>query len=116
MTNAYGRYREARDALDSGDVNSAERLLLESLELGAHFKTHELLGDIASLRGRGDDALKHFASAYRLNPNSDSAATRYARALYESARADDARSIIASVLERNPSYGPARELWNEWCE
>jgi predicted Zn-dependent protease len=81
MADAYAKYGDARNALDRGDEDCAERLLVESLELGAHFKTHELLGDISARRGDDDDAFKHFASAYGLNPRSDSTATRYARAL-----------------------------------
>ena len=113
MTDAYTKYCDGRDAIDRGDMESAERLLLESLGISAHFKTHELLGDIAAMRRNGEDAFKHYASAYSLNPNSDSAATRYARALLGSGRINDARSIIDSVLERNPSYGPAKDLLQE---
>lgn len=114
MANAYSKYCDGRDALDRGDLDSAEQLLLESLAVDAHFKTHEVLGDIFASRGNANEAIKHFASAYNLNARSDSAATRYARALFAVGRTDDARSIIDTVLERNPSFGPARELLDEW--
>lgn len=114
MADAHVKYCEGRDAFDRGDMESAERLMLESLDESAHFKTHEVLGDIAALRGDCDDAFKHFASAYSLNPRSDSAATRYARVLFDMGRTDDARSIIDSVLKRNPSYGPANSLFDQW--
>jgi tetratricopeptide (TPR) repeat protein len=107
---AYSKYCDARDALDRGDVKGAEGLLVESLKIRAHFKTHEVLGDICQWRGDHDEAFKHFASAYSLNPRSDSAATRYARALLGAGRIDDACTIIAQVLDRNPSYGPAQQL------
>jgi predicted Zn-dependent protease len=113
MPDAYTKYCDGRDALDRGDLESAEHLLLASLEFSAHFKTHEVLGDIAAIQGNANDAFKHYASAYSLNPNSDSAATRYACVLLSSGRTDDARSIIDSVLDRNPSYGPAKELFQD---
>lgn len=109
----YAKYCDAREAFDRGDVESAERLLVESVELGAHFKTHELLGDIFASRNEDHDALNQYASACRLNPHSDSAATKHARVLTASGRHDDARAIIKSVLARNPSYGPARQLVDE---
>jgi predicted Zn-dependent protease len=114
MEDSYSKYCDAREALDRGDVESAERLLLASLAEDAHFKTHELLGDICSSRGDNEDAFNHIASAHSMNPRSDSAATRYARALSGLGRSDEARSIVNSVLERNPSYGPARQLLDQW--
>ena len=110
MDDAHSKFYDARRAMENGDDLLAEHFLIESLEFDAHFKTYELLGDIAERRADVDNTFRYYASAYGLNPCSDCASVKYARSLFVSGRPDAAQVIVSSILKRNPSYGPARRL------
>lgn len=77
---------------------------------GSGFKTRVALGESWEQMGKLPEALAHYESAYRLNPNSNMTAVLLASVLRRLGRRSEAISVVGKVIDRSPTYGPAREL------
>lgn len=110
--NAYEKYLAGCKLMETEDFCEAVGFLSESCCEEPHFKTFERLYRCYVALGQRDEAFRSIESAYRLNPRNDLTALEYARMLIES-DTDKARTVLSEILVRNPSYKPAKVMFNE---
>jgi tetratricopeptide (TPR) repeat protein len=107
---AYYYYSLGVDALQKGSLSDAHDWLVKSTELGAHFKTFERLAFVLDQLGQANKAYDMLEMAYRLNPNNDQVAVRFAGAVLRLGKVEEAKRILGSIIKRNVTYGPALKL------
>ncbi len=59
---------------------------------------------------RGTEARRYIEMAFMLNSQSDSIAVQYAAVLLQEKKVKKAESILRTVLDRTPSFAPAKKL------
>lgn len=99
----------AREAYEAGKLEAAEEMLRRSLQQRPHFKTFELLGEIALRRGVLVEAITLLAAAAGLGNKQSKARVTLAAALEAAGQYHDAATKLREALEINPNYGAARE-------
>lgn len=109
-TESLKLYCDAKQAFDRDDYPCAIRLLGQSLVEGEHFKSHELLGQCHQRLGNLPRAVNEYRLALGLNPRSNKSACLLASALCDQGDVATAKAILASLLERCPTYGLAKAL------
>jgi thioredoxin-like negative regulator of GroEL len=107
---AYNLYGLGREAAERGDLAEAEHYLRESLRRAPHFKTFHVLAGVCAQKGNLEEALNLLRQAHEANPGNDRVAIDLAIRLLDSGDEQEAGRIVDSVLQRNETYGPAREL------
>ncbi len=107
---AYQLYRKARIALELERFDEAHRLLIESLAIDKHFKTHRLLAETLTRLGDIAEAFLHSERAYGLSPVNDEVAIDFAERLVAQGEHARALVIVRETLARNDRYGPAQVL------
>ena len=105
---AYSDYLSASIAFDRGDHESALAFLERSALDEDHFKTRHMMYRALTALGRHAEAAEQLAKSYALNPRNDRVACDHAPHLAGAGDVERARCILVEVLERNPSYGPAK--------
>jgi len=78
--------------------------------LQKHFKTFELLYESYSAVGDEYEAEKCIAQAFALNSGNSKVATEFSKMLLRENQREQAKEVLQSVIFKNPTYGPAREL------
>ncbi len=101
------------DAIANGQWESAFDYLSKSLAMHPHAKTCERLSFVLDQLGQAQASKKMLKKAYELNPRVDLIANRYAAMLYLIGESDNAKTVLADVLARNPTYGPAKRLMDQ---
>src|SRR4051812_20411740 len=91
----FALYHKGREAMDSGDIDSAIAFLRQSAEVEPHFKTLELLGECLLRQKRASEAVIPLAAAVGLGINS-----RPFRALYFLAQALESIGHSDSALRK----------------
>ena len=81
-----------------------------SLALDEHFKTCERIAELLEGLGRVAEAESHIHRAFQLNSENSKVATRYAEVLLALGDFSEATRVLRNVLDKNPTYGPARRL------
>ncbi|MCE9544771.1 MAG: tetratricopeptide repeat protein [Planctomycetia bacterium] len=110
MTEALQWYYDARQAFIDHDYQRAVKLLQSSLRAADHFKSHEMLGQCYERLEDRSRAVEEYRRALELNPRSNKTACLLATTLVDQGELAAARVIVVSLLDRSPSYGPARRL------
>ncbi len=82
----------------------------QSIEIEEHFKSYERLYSCWQQLGDTKKAFDCIEKAYRLNPDSDKTAFEFATMLAESEKYEQAREVLAGILQRNPTYKKAAVL------
>jgi tetratricopeptide (TPR) repeat protein len=103
-------YYDGIEALEGGELELAYKLLLESVNLDAHFKTHERLYTVLNMMGRKEEAAHHIQQAYAMNPNNSKTATLYAESLSAQGKRNEAVLLLFKILRHNTTYKPAERL------
>ncbi|WP_037285317.1 tetratricopeptide repeat protein [Saccharibacillus sacchari] len=98
------------ESYESGNFEEALRCLLKSAELQKHFKTFELLYESYSAVGDEYEAKKCIAQAFALSSGNSKVATKFSKMLLRENQREQAKEVLQSVIFKNPTYGPAREL------
>jgi Flp pilus assembly protein TadD len=106
-------YFRGATLLRAGDAEAAVPVLLEAFELDPHPATARKLAAAFEHLGRQPEADQYWAAAYSLAPNNDAVAVGYAGALVRGGDTLRAREVLAAVLRRNDSYGPAQRLLDQ---
>lgn len=114
MNGGYELYLEGCELIGGGEYSKAVGKLLASIEEMPHFKTYERLSECYSALGDIEKAFDCAFKAYSQNPRNDKAALRYAEMLIRYDRdISRAREVLKEILARDPSYKPARAMWDE---
>jgi tetratricopeptide (TPR) repeat protein len=103
-------YYDAQEASSQHDYLRAVDLLQRSIEIADHFKSREVLGQCYERLGDRPGAIGEYRRALELNPRSNKTAHLLASALLDEGDLAAASAIVASLLDRCPTYGPARKL------
>ena len=109
-------YYEGWAAFRNGDLETAYKLLLESVRLYEHAKTYERLYTVLVEMKKPVEAFPHIEKAYTLNPKNKETATLYASALVLQGRIDEAKAILVATLNHSRNFGPAQKLLNKLNE
>jgi tetratricopeptide (TPR) repeat protein len=109
---AYFHYCNGLFAYEIKDYTKAIEELSQSLAISEHFKTHELIALCYYEINNRVESFKHLSVAYSMNTDNDKTSVLYANALYDAGMVLEAKDILANVLVRNNSYGPAKKLLN----
>ena len=107
---SYAKYVEGRTLLASNEHEAALLCFLASHGESPHFKTALSIADCYEHIGERLEVEAYVKQAYRLHPNSNEAATRYAQGLFASRDYVQCTEVIESVLARSPDYGQAQVL------
>jgi hypothetical protein len=99
-----------RLALERGDLDTAERELVESLELWRHPQSWVLLGRTYTRRGQGQRALQAFSEAYALDSYPAVVVGWYARTLLTTGDPQTARDVLRAGLADHPEDVTLRKL------
>ncbi|QDT66002.1 tetratricopeptide repeat protein [Calycomorphotria hydatis] len=106
----YELYVEGASLFRSKQYEKAIPVLCESIAIDPHFKSYQILYKCYSELGRTSIAFECCKRAWQEAPNNDQAATDYASLLILSNQHDEAKQILRSVVNRNPSYKRAKLL------
>lgn len=109
--NAYENYLAGNDCLKKSDYISAICYFTTSILLEPHYKTYEKLFLCYYSVNQIDKAFDCISCSYNLNKKNDKTALEYAKLLIE--YKNDyilAQKILLNILQRNPSYKPAKYL------
>ena len=98
------------EALERGDDAEALSLFRRSLAEDPHFKAHQQIAMLLRGQGLADEAGKHLAAGYALNPSNDRLGCDFADWCLANGDVSRARELVDEVLRRNGTYGPARAL------
>src|SRR6267154_1145394 len=91
-------------ALQANDLRSAEReARAATIASPRSAVTHNVLGVVLDRLGRGDEALKEFNSAIRIDPKFVSARNNLGRMLAEHGKTPEAIAEFEQVLKSDPS-------------
>lgn len=112
--NAIEHYYAGRERLDNAFYADALPLFEESLSIQPHFKTYECAYHCYAALNQPEKAFESISAAFALNGKQDKVALHYAKALlnYKQDIAA-AREVLIKILDRNPSYKPAKVMLNE---
>jgi tetratricopeptide (TPR) repeat protein len=92
--NSQERYKSAGDLFQAGNFAEAEKVLREVVEDDAHFGAYLLLGYLALIANRLDEALRWLSEALELKPNDPSP-----------------KSLIAEIFYRQDNFQQAAPLF-----
>jgi tetratricopeptide (TPR) repeat protein len=108
---SYSYYGLGVEFFEKGEYNKAIEYFFKSLEMGDHFKTYERLYNCYVKIGEHSKARECIEKAFELNRNNDKVAIEYISKLVNEGEEDELpKKLLDEVLERNPTYGPARKL------
>ncbi len=110
---AYENYLAGNSFFKNQDYTSAIHYFTLSCDAEPHFKTYEKLYLCYRALNNTDMAFNCINKAFDINGKNDKVAFEYAQLLI-SYKNDltEANKILENILERNPSYKPAKELLN----
>lgn len=94
-------YRAAQNLIQIGRLSDAEALLMR-LKWNAAPKPWLIdlaLGDLRSAQGRFREAEKHFANAWKLNPQTTETAILLAHCLFKQEKFDEAKNVLVASVE-----------------
>lgn len=103
-------YLEARAQFDSGDYKQARIGFEKSWSMEQHAHTAHWLAQTLERLGLEDQARRWHSRAYEMSPDHGMIAVGHAASLQGAARSAEAVAILQAVLDKNPTYGPARKL------
>jgi len=107
-------YHLGREAMQRQEVDKAAELLRKSIELGPHFKTLELLGELLlESQGGSAEAIVLLAAAAGLGGRQPRPLFLLARALAHRGEIADAIEQLDRAIEIQPTYRKAIELREE---
>ena len=78
--------------------------------IAEHFKYYEMLYCCWMQLGDTRKAFASIEKAYQINPQNDKTAFEYAVMLAESGNYETAQTVLASIIQRNPTYKKAVAL------
>jgi tetratricopeptide (TPR) repeat protein len=105
MPNLSRLQREARDCFQQGDLDTAERLCTDILDLRPEdFDALHLLGLLNLQRRRMVEALRYLSDALRINSRSTDAMSNLGLALHATGRYDEAVSSYRNALRLAPDH------------
>lgn len=96
--------------LDNGQWQDAITFFLMSWDAEPHATTAFRISEILRHLDRKEESHTWIETAYRLSYRHNQIATAYASSLLDRGLANEAIRILNDVLERTPTYGPARKL------
>jgi len=106
-------YGLGMECYEMNDYKKAVEFFQQSVVLQDHFKTFELLYRCYLKIGEYTSARECIEKAYFLNNKNDRVAVLYATVLLSENSIKSTETIIQDVLDRNPTYGPAKRLYDE---
>jgi len=109
VLNDLGRHDEAADAFSrAGDLDRRDSPVFPS-EVGNRIAvTHAQLGDLYLVANHPERALTHYKTALEVRPRFMDIRSKYAEALLELGRLDEAHDELTLILESRPSFVGAR--------
>lgn len=107
---SYTLYALGFDALKSGNLSLAKKLLQDSNQLRAHPHTLFRLAEVCEVEEDWKLAHSFLLAAYKLKPNIDVIGVRLAQSFFRKGELEKAHCGALEILARNGSYGPAKEL------
>jgi Flp pilus assembly protein TadD len=110
LTEALQFYYDGRRSFVQHDYLRALELLQQSVQIADHFKSHEMLGQCYEQLGDRPRAVDEYRRARQLNPRSNKTAHLLASVLLAEGDLAAAHAVVASILDRCPTYGSARQL------
>ncbi len=96
------------------DFDGAIENFNQSLKLDEHFKTYHRIAEIFEKQGLFKESYTALEKAYGLNPRNDKLATSFAGTLQKNGNTKRAKEILNETLKRNPSYGPAKRMLEQF--
>jgi Tfp pilus assembly protein PilF len=100
--------RQAADAIESGDLDDAEKLLRRALALDLYWgPAHNNLGVVFLERGQLYEAANEFEWARKLMPSQPDPRVNLGICLDRAGRIDDAMASFEAALEISPEHLPA---------
>jgi tetratricopeptide (TPR) repeat protein len=95
----------------AGQFDAAEETLGKDPALGSPYpQVHFLLGNLASRKGKTDDAMAHYEQSLKVANGYIPAKVAYASGLIQKGRFADARLAVRQLLEMDPSNFAARMM------
>ena len=108
---AYENYLAGNDCLKKSDYISAINFFTTSNSLEPHYKTFEKLFLCYYSINQMEKAFDCISCSYNINNKNDKTALEYAKMLVEYKHDYFlAKEILLDILQRNPSYKPAKKL------
>jgi tetratricopeptide (TPR) repeat protein len=109
VLNDLGRHAEAADAFSrAGDLDRRDSLVFPS-DVGNRLAvTHAQLGDLYLVANHPERALPHYKTALEIRPRFMDIRSKYAEALLELGRLEEAHDELTLILESRPSFVGAR--------
>lgn len=98
------------EQFDTGNFQEALVYFQKSIEIAPHFKTYERMYDCYKNLGNQRQARECIEKAFHLNSKNDKVAIEYILLLIEEDNLALASSFLEALLQRNPTYGPAKKL------
>jgi tetratricopeptide (TPR) repeat protein len=98
------------ECFESGDVEKALEHFRKSLEIKPHFKTYERMYQCYKKMNKTYEAKECIEKAFYMNDKNDKVAIEYIRLLIQEGNIILSKKLLNGVLERNPSYDPAKKL------
>ncbi|MFC4776214.1 tetratricopeptide repeat protein [Paenibacillus sp. GCM10023252] len=108
--NALYYYTLGVDAFEKKEYVEAIKRFELSQELMKHFKTLEHLYSCYDAIGNRTKAKECIQEAFLLNSNNSRTAVLYASILLEEGDKNKSLQVVNQVLEKNPSYNPAKKI------
>lgn len=110
LSPGYKMYLKGNVALEQNDKYTALAYFLLSKDLESHYKPLEKIAEILKTLNYVEESYPYIREAYSVQPTSDKTAVLYAEALVEQENYESAKEVLNSVLQRNPTYKPAKKL------
>lgn len=109
ILNELGRHEEAQMAFDrAGELDQRDSKTFPS-DVGNRLAvTHAQLGDLYLVANHAVEAAQHYYTALEIRPRFVDIRTKYAEALMELDRIEDARAELEVILENRPTFVGAR--------
>jgi len=106
----YNLYQLGRECYDNENIEKALEYFFRSLAVEPHFKTYEMIYHCLSKLGKKHEAREYIEKAYNENKNNDKVAVEYSTVIFDDGNIDLSAKLLNEVLQRNPTYGPAKKL------
>jgi tetratricopeptide (TPR) repeat protein len=103
-------YNEGICAFKNEDYLNALKLFKESLKIFEHGKTLQRISDTFEKLNDFEGAFTSIQNAYFLSPTNDIIGLKYANYLIKRNETENAKCILNNIIERNPSYLPAKKM------
>lgn len=104
-------YGMGMECMEKKEFEEAVKHFRKSLDLKKRSITAARIYECLLHLNRYDESKEYIEMAFMLNTTSDIVAVQYASRLVQDKHLKKATAILRTVLERNPSYLPAKKLF-----